>query len=424
MIEQISTLVELLDLLSLDHRIVLREGDQPIRKLKSLQQTGLAGKNDDLIVAMSPLEPSELYRVFAAVSLRPDLLNANQISRLHEFLLDDSSAALQTAIARQLRLATHPTAVEKLFDVIIRCPDPHLRSVLAYAIADNKGSDWQGKCHQLQSVLSKHTCHRENVDCAALVTAVKPKATDLSQDRFLLTDHLIKQANNLTEDVERLTGILAGLIIESVGHSIFRASQRVSEYVNASNTISPTLALLQSEINSSTLSVERKAYLEETYSEPLQEAHDEIRLIWKSSLSNVDRSLRSRRWLGVLGIIVGLIILLSTVPIIVLELQGGFILALIGILIFSAAIVYGGPIRDFKQVTKELSTANVVYMAYMQRALEISTSFKHQFLNNQLSQESLIISNDLISKAMNDSIKALRVEGETTLDDILAKLGN
>lgn len=424
MIEQISTLVELLDLLSLDHRIILREGDQPMRRIRQLQEIGLAGNNDDLIVAMSNVEPSELHRVFAAISLRPELLDTPQINRLHEFLIDDKSSSLQTAIARQLRLAKSPIAIEKLFDAILRCPDPQLRSVIAFAIAENTSVSWQKKCHLLQKLLKQKNYYREHLDFMALVTAIRPPTDKLIKNRFLLTSFLIGEVIRLTEHVERLTGIFAGLVVASVGGNISRANQLIDEYQDNETLDSPSLTLLHKEINSWSPSFERKIYLDEAYTAPLRETQDEIRSIWKSSLNNLNSTMRSRRWLGTVGILSGLIILLVSVPVIILGLSGGFILALIGILIFSSAILYGGPIRDVKQSVKELSAANVVYMAYTQRVLEISTSFKHLFLKNQLSQEGVVASNELIGKAMNDAIKALRAEGETTLDEFLKKLGN
>lgn len=422
MMEQITTVVEMLDLLSLDHRGALREGPESLQRLRSLREAGAAGHNDDLLVAMATVERVELFRVFAALSLKPETLTPDQITRLHKFLLDDENISLRTAVARQLRLAPQPIVLDRLFDALVRCNDPQLRSIIAYAIAENPVTGWQGKIDQMLIVFQRYKYHREHLDCAALVTAIRPSVDDLAQRRFLLTDSLIQKAVSLTDDVERVTGILAGLIIESVGHNLNRANQRVGEYEYAHDEPATALVLLRSEMNSLLTPAERQARLEETFSDPLRKAHDEIRAIWESSIKNVERSLRSRRGLGAMGFGVGLLALLAAVIMIVIQDGNGYWLALIGITTLAITAVYSGPVRNSKEVLTEIGTANAVYTAYVQRTLEISNAYSHLYLQDKLTYAELERSNQLIGAAMNDAVKALRTEGNTSFEDFINQL--
>ncbi len=422
MIEQITTLVELLDLLSLDHRIILREGNEPVNRLRALREMGDVGNNDGLLLAMSTVEPVELFRVFAALSLQPQTLTSDQITRLHEFLLNDESISLKTAVARQLRLATEPTVINKLFDTLVRCNDPQVRSVIAYALAENATADWKGKIGEMLIVFRRYKYHREHMDYAALLTAIRPSVDILAQNRFLLTDHLIHKTVSLTDDIERVTGILAGLIIESVGHNLNRANQRLGEYEYAHDEPAMALILLRSEMNSLLTPAERQSRLEETFSDPLRKAHDEIHAIWESSIKNVERSLRSRRGLGAIGFGVGLLALLAAVIMIVIQNGNGYWLALIGITTLAITAVYSGPVRNSKEVLTEIGTANAVYTAYVQRTLEISNAYSHLYLQDKLTYTELERSNQLISAAMNDTVKALRTEGKTSFEDFINQL--
>lgn len=424
MFEQITTLVEMLNLLSLDYRIILREGDDPLRRLRNLREAGVEGRNDDLLFAISTLETSELFRVFAALSLQPQMLTPDQINRLHEFLLNGKDISLQTAVTRQLRLATHPIVVEKLFDALIRCSDPHLRGVIAYSIAENGTTDWKGKLDQMLIVLQRHKFYREHLDCAALVTAIRPPFDVLAQKRFLLTDHLVGKAAALSDDIVRVTGILAGLIIESVGHNLNRANQRLGEYEYEHDEAAIVLTLLRSEMNSLLTPAERQAQLEETFKGPMRETNDEIRQIWQSSIMNVEKTLRLRRQLGGSGFAAGVLILLFAVMLIGFSGTAGYLVALIGIMMLVITAVYSGPVRDYKQVLTEIGTANAAYTAYIQRTLEISNVYMNLYLHDQLTQEALTTSNELINKAMNDTINALRIEKKTTLSDLLSQLND
>jgi hypothetical protein len=245
----------------------------------------------------------------------------------------------------------------------------------------------------------------------------------LAQSRFLLTDHLIHKAVLLTDDLERMTGILAGLIIESVGHNLNRANQRVGEYEYAHAEPATALVLLRSEMNSLLTPAERQAQLEGTFSGPLREAHDEIRHIWESSIKDVDRYLRARQRLGAIGFGLGLLTLLvAVVMIIFVQNSNGLVVALMGIITLAGTAVYAGSVRDNKEILTEIGAANTVYAAYIQRILQINNTYTHYYLQDKLTYTELQESNKLISEAMNDAIKALRATGQASFEDLIAQL--
>jgi hypothetical protein len=419
MIEEVTTLTDLIDLLNLERHSADSQENADLVHLQRLRAARLAGENDELLHEIFRQEASPLHRVYAALSLQPATLNLEQVNRLRGCLLSDNHVSLQTAVARQLRFVGDSAVINQLFDTLIRCRDPQLRSLIAYSIAENGIMHWQEKVDAMLTALQRCNYYREQLDHNALIAAIRPSEDILFQNRFSLTDYLIQKAALLSGDSERVTGIMAGLIIESVGNNLNRANQRITQYENSGDQAEADLALLRSELNSLLTPAERQAQLEQTFTKPLEDASKKVRHIWESSLNNVETNLRLRQWLGMGGIAVGTIMLIIGL---LFEIDRGPLMALIGVILVVASVIYSGRIQDQKRMLAEIGVANAVYTAYIQRTLEISNAYTHLYLHNQLTSEKLAESNELISKTMNDTVKALRTEGKTSLDDLLNEL--
>ncbi len=426
MVETLTNFAELMSLVDFDvYHGLPKPHDDTIRRLRELRQQGANGDTESLLHSTIPLGQDTLIRVFAVSVINPNNVSPTQLQQLAERLLHDENVSVQTAVAHKMQHIPLNDTIPILFQALIENNDPHLRAVIAHAIYKTKTSvTWHEKTLHLLSQLKKQGLSREHLDMTAFMTAVQPPRSELQhpQNRYLLTDYLIQQALNYAQD-ERMTGILAGLIIESNGRNLNRANQRLRQYEIDHHLPIAQCRLLRSEMNSLLTPAELEARLEETFQQPLRDANEQIHTMWRKSINTIHTGIVARQRASGLAFLSGFGLLLAALVFALQQDSSSTILAaLFAIVSMITGAVYGGPVRDNKKVLADIGVANAAYAAYIQRTLAISNGFAHLYLQDKVTMKEVESTSNLISQAMKDTVEALRKERNASLDDLLNQL--
>lgn len=441
MTEQLTTFVDMLVHLDLDaYRPLPEPYFSTISQLRELRRRAGDGDNQALIQALQNLnQPDELIRVYAAGMIVANRVDTTQLEILGSLLLTDSNLSVQVALAKKLRDVPVSEAVSLkeivswLLQAVIHGRHAQLRIIAAESardIASDVARDahpsasevWLAKVNVLFNQLGVAAHFREQLDIAALVTAVTPPHT--LDDRRLLADTLIAQAPRYSQDM-RLTGILAALIIESCHHNLQTAVNRLDHYLNAHPDAASDLQLLRREINSFLTPPELKIALAESYEQPLKKLQDELRGKWAHSILSAQVGLWLRLAANLAVSVVGLWLLWQGIagladtdlwPQSFLQIALALVLLLI-------SLVRRGPARDVQQTLAEIGVANTVYAAFAQQSLHISHQHAALALQNRLTTADLKESSQLLGTAMKEAVQTLRHERKpVTIDEFLKQM--
>ncbi|MCL4267289.1 MAG: hypothetical protein KJ069_29195 [Anaerolineae bacterium] len=322
--------------------------------------------------------------------------------------------------------------VSYLLQAVIHGRHAELRVIAAESVRDivrdtdpTPKDAWQEKVGTLFKQLEVATHFREHLDIAALVTAVTTPHT--LDDRRLLADTLVAQAPHYSQE-PRLTGILAALIIESCGHNLQTAVNRLDDYLNTHPDAASDLQLLRREINSVLIAPELKKAWAESYQNPLETVRDDVRGKWNASI----RSAQVGLWFRLLvGLFVSLVAALIGLRLLWQGIEGlsepvgwpPIVQIVLGLALFTVSLVYRGPVRDLQQTLAEIGVANTVYAAFAQQSLHISHQHAALSLQNRLTTADLKESSQLLGTAMKEAVQTLRHERKpVTIDEFLQQM--
>jgi ABC-type multidrug transport system fused ATPase/permease subunit len=423
MVDPLLSLSDMLALMDLDAYVSMPRGRETFAKLKRLRERAAAEDNESLLQASGPLEQIEIVRVFAVASLSARRVTPEQVQRLRRPLLEDESISVRLATARLLRAVPVPETIPLLLKALLNSHDPQLRAVLAYALQDTVAPvDWQVKVSLLLDMLQADGRYHEHLEMGTLVTAVMPQDNILRQNRFILADYFTALA--CLHDEARIIGILAGLLLESCGRNLNRANERVDNYIQTNPESKKKLQTLRTEINSSLTPAELQNNLRNTFQKPLAKVHDEIHSSWKATIKDAARILKTQWAINSLISVASFLILGVAIYLMLgqQEWLTGLIAAAIALVILVISLRFGGAGKEIREVLAEIGIANAAYAAYVQRLLEISHVYARLYLDEKPSYKHVHESNKLINAAVQDTIKALRVESPPTLEAFLDQI--
>lgn len=427
MTRQATSYLDMAGLWDLQGFIASSESAVLFSALQDVRKLDRDAKHAELIAIIRNKSAEEILRVYAAKAQTIITRADNKaISELKGILLDrDNGIYLRTAVSQSLRSINHKDAVYALISALAHTYEPGLHNEIAYAVCYHPALSWQEKTDRLLQTLNQDTLYREHLPLEAMLRAILPPLQTLQGNRFELTDYLINKSPAWSED-ERMIGILAGLIIESVGRNLNRANQRAHQYQLAQPDEGLRLRPLVSEMNSHLTPAELEVRLQTSFYDPLEKANKRIQAMWENSIEVAQNSIRARTWIGGFLFVSGLILLGITVYHFLTTQRSSE--SLMGLVVSSIllvmATIYSGPLRHVRQALAEIGVANTVYAAYVQRSLEISNSFARNYVQGKLDADDIAHSNKLISDAMNDTVKALRNSGPASLDDLINQLSS
>ncbi len=417
-----------------------------ISQLRELRTRAGAGDNEALIQAVqNESQPDELIRVYAAGMIVADRLDTDQVKILGRLLLTDSNVSVQVALAKKLRDVPASDAVPLkeivswLLKAIIHGRHVELRLIAAeVARAKHDRLDtppqetWQSKVDVLFHLLAVSTYYREHLDITALVTAVTPPPemprSDRSDDIQPPLANACMSYAAVNQRNKRLAGILAALVVESCGHSLYRAGQCLTDYLRAHPNDADKLNLLREEINSLLMPPELLKTLAESYEQPLETLQKEVRSNWAKSVGSAQFGLYVRL---IVGAVVSMGVAVAGVCLLVQGIQGlsdtavwlPTVHIVLGLFLLLFPLVYRGPVRDFQQMMADIGTANTVYATFTQQRLHISHHHAALSLQNRLTMAELQESSQLLGNAMKEAVQTLRHERKpVTIDEFLKQM--
>jgi len=190
------------------------------------------------------------------------------------------------SVAWDLKNMGHNDAIPHLANGIVSGPSELVRENAANALRQMVGdADWQQRAKYVLESLKKSKKLRAEIDEVTILQAIMPPKEELAQNQHSLTDYLISQA--LGKD-NRMTGILAKLIIQSAGESPLLAGERVNEYQEAHKIPQGELRKLRIEIGGETaldpIMETLKINLDEYFQKPIHKLNEHTRGMWQRTM--------------------------------------------------------------------------------------------------------------------------------------------
>lgn len=396
--------------------------DQIFARLQSIRRADRDGDREALLYYLRRPENSEadVVQVVAAqaYTLRQDQ-DKNTVILLGQLVINEkNSDYLRMAVAQTLSVINHPDTILYLTQALIRAKNPQLRQYFAYALDQSIVATWQEKTTRLLREFDKKELYREHIDADTIIHALRPSDSELGQNRFVLSDYLIGEAINFDE---RMIGIVATLLVASAGHNISRAKQRIHHYEQLHDELPMRLNKLKEELNSLLAPTELQASLYESFQAPLEEVDKQVRQIWIKSIQNAQKRNEMHQFISLVLFVLSGVFIVTTITTFIWYDVGfaalNFFMAL-GLL--GIAAVHSSSIKGTKQNLTDIGVANTVYMAYTQRSLQISHTYARLYLKSDFGYDDMQKTNNLLNKAMSETVKALRTDKPFTLDDFLA----
>ncbi|MBK8904528.1 MAG: HEAT repeat domain-containing protein [Anaerolineaceae bacterium] len=423
MVDELTSFIDMMAELDLDAYILPEPHGETVRALRRLRR--YVGDNEALIKEVQNLEQPDTVRIFALGQIKAAEANDVQVAILGSYLFKDRSPSVRIAIAKLLQESSRSESIDLLLQALIASSDLHFRGIVAESIRNNETETWEEKAKKLLLFLQGSGRFREYVDIVALVTAVTPPAAAIQPpgNRFFLTDKFIACAPEYADD-PRMVGILAALIVESCGHNLKQAVQRIDRYISSHTDNKEKISPLRNEINSLLTPIEWHETLEKTYHAPMGELQKDVRMKWLSSVLNAQVGLYFRLVIGFLVSVSGvLLIIFGAYNLLDVDLWLQSLIQIgLGLFLLFLTLVHRDPLRDTQQTLAEIRVANTVYAAFSQQRIDISHQHSALTLQNRLTMADVKESSLILGQAMKDAVQTLRNDrNSTSLDDFLAQ---
>lgn len=421
MARKVTSFLDMASLWDLHGFISSSESDELFSELQNVRQNDRDKNIIALVTTIEDISSDEILRVYAAKAhtIRSNI-DEEIVERLRYVLLNNrDSLYLRTSVSQALRYINLKSAAFGLIDALLHIQEPELQTIIASAIYNHDSLTWQERAERIIQLLGKDTLHREHLSVMNILLAMLPSGEILKNNRYELTDYLIQKAVVWSND-DRMIGILAGLVIESVGDNLNRANQRARQCPLVEPDDKLRLQPLLAELNSRLTPAELEVRLQDAFQIPLKRANKQIHAIWETSIGSVQKLLTVRLLLGTTLFIAGfLLLMVSVFAYIFVQSNEATVGVLLSLALIVIAVIYSQPLRKTQQMLTDIGVANAVYSSYVQRTLGISHSFAQLYLEGKLDSNEVEKSNKLLSETMNDTVKALRNNRLTSFDDFI-----
>ncbi len=340
------------------------------------------------------------------------IANVAGISCLAKALSDESSS-VRVKVIYALRQIGHPDIIPLLVKVIVEDADRDCRRNAAEGLS--KFDDWREKVHQVLAALqASNSIHRAQLDSENILRAIRPPETQLDGNVYLLVDHLITQA--LEQDT-RMTGNIAELMVADLGENASLTGERINHYEKVNDVPPDRLRKLRIEVGgASALDPLMKILqdnLKNNFQQPILELNAETRKVWQKTIGMARCGFFIRIIMSIFVFLAGITLvvfagyqlLFGNLPSEQLLGPGVSFVSGLGILL---GLIYSQPLGDIRRSVSELGIANVTFIAYIHRVLQISHTFSFKYLERNLTPDDLDKFNKLVEEASSNAIAQLK----------------
>ncbi len=310
-----------------------------------------------------------------------------------------------------------PTAVAALFHALLNDSYPPVRKAAGQLLA--KKADWRAKTRQLLEILHAGRQTRADIDSAALVAAIQPAPEEMAANPYLLPDFLIEQAAKVQD--ERLTALLAGLIVAAAGGSMRLAAERIETVQQNSQLPAEALRPLRVEVGGSKalnpILRQLEENLEKNFQAPIAELNQRTRLIWRQTIIIAQTGFILRALMSIILFAIGAYLVVDsysqfTAGNLNLEQYAGPGVSFVTGLGTMLLMVFKSPLREIRRAVNDVGVATAVFIAYVHRILQISHTFSYYYLQQEINLERLKEAGDLIEDTMRDTVDILQNMGK------------
>jgi len=302
---------------------------------------------------------------------------------------------------------------------------------LVRGLHDIQTAQWMDKATVFVDLIEKHPITRSSVKADLVLGAMLPSWGEPGARGFTqMGDYIIEHSRNRSE---RVAGVMAELLIASVGGDQIQAGHRINEYQKAHEVPPHELESLRAAVGGapalSGLMGVLQRDLETYFQKPIQQLNRDTQDSWERTVASARMGLKMRLWMSGAVFVVGIGLLVASS---VQMLSGGFGLGnftpFLAGLASMLIVIYTSPLKEIRQAVVDLATANAAFIAYVHRVLETSHTFSFYYLHEKISFEQMERSSAIIKRAMTDTIDALerkaRDSSERTLAAALDRLSH
>lgn len=337
-------------------------------------------------------------RIASASSLQ-EILGGKASQIFADVLPKSQDAALRKRLATLLGKSGDDAAIVTLTGVLVNDKAVEVRQAAATALAQVVDTD--RKESALIDALKKSKRARNEIDPSLLITAV---AGDAGADRQSFAEYLIKQAPDADE---RMTGVLAALIIASFGGSVELAGLQINTQaadderyrqlridVGGQLALNPILSALYQN-------------LQKNFTQPIAKLNRKTEKDWRRTVRAAHLGFQVRMWMSIVVFVVGIVILsTSAYQFLFTDVSGarlwGTGVTFAGGLGAMLAVIYAGPLRDIRRSVNDLGGASAAFIGFIHRVLQTSHTYSYFYLKSAITFDQTEEASQLISSALLD----------------------
>lgn len=283
--------------------------------------------------------------------------------------------------------------------------------------------DWQEKSNRTIKLISDGPLQREQIDAQLVISAIKPPDSELDNDPNIFVDYLIETAVKY-HDNSRVLRILSTFIILTTNNNTDLINQRFDFFHKEKNINEKILQELRKEIGGATLKPLLKQLeenLEKYFQQPLEELNKDTRKVWKTTITLANTGFIIRILMSVTLFAIGAYLVLDSYQLFSdgnLNIEQAFgpgtsFFTGIGIIV---ATFIKFPLKEIKRAVSDVGLANVAFISYVHRVLQVSHTFSYHYLNDDISFSQLKKAGEIIEDTSSETILILEMAGSTTVE--------
>ena len=151
----------------------------------------------------------------------------------------------------------------------------------------------------------------------------------------------------------------------------------------------------------------------EYFQKPLDQLNKETQSVWKRTVSFANMGFILRAGMSVALFLFGMYLMYDSYQLFKVNPDSTTAMFGAGVPFLTGlgtmlSMVFWGPLREIRHAVSDVGAANVAFIAYIHRVLQVSHTFSHYYLNGKISFEELEKSGKLIEDTMDDAVRVLR----------------
>ena len=316
---------------------------------------------------------------------------------------------VQRLAASALGLFADETAVTALVQALLNESDPKVQSVVHTRL--QKQTNWRQKAEKIFVTLQAGNQKRPDIDAPMLIEVINPPEAEQKQ----LTEFWIAQAVDHAKD-DRLTAVLAALIIASANSSMTLAAERIDAYQKSGNVSPNQLQNLRVEVGGSKALDPILGQLEENlktnFQQPINQLNERTSRVWQQTIRIAQIGFGLRAVMSVVLFCIGAYLVLDSYQ----SIKAGNLdqaqflgpgVSFVAGLGAMLTMIFTGPLKEIRKAVGDVGMASAIFIAYIHRILQISHTFSYYYLERKIDFDELDKAGKLIEDTMRDTVELL-----------------